>query len=36
VFPLILCFLPMIFVSTLGPAFHQFFQLASNVTRNLR
>jgi tight adherence protein C len=36
VFPLILCFLPMIFVSTLGPAFNQFFQLIENATRNLR
>ncbi len=36
VFPLVLCFLPMIFVATLGPAFHQFFELADNVTRNLR
>jgi len=33
VFPLVLCFLPGIFVVTLGPIFLQFVELADNVTR---
>jgi len=32
-FPLVICFLPGIFVTTLGPTFYQFFQLAENVIR---
>jgi tight adherence protein C len=37
-FPLVICFLPGIFVVTLGPAFYQVFQLADNIvrTRTLR
>jgi tight adherence protein C len=37
-FPLVICFLPGIFVVTLGPAFYQVFQLADNIihTRRLR
>lgn len=31
VFPLVICFLPAIFLFTLGPAFHQFFRLASSI-----
>ncbi len=31
--PLIVCFLPGIFVFVLGPAFHQFFEMASNMVR---
>lgn len=31
VFPLVICFLPAIFLFTLGPAFHQFFELASSI-----
>lgn len=31
VFPLILCFLPSIFVFTLGPAFYSFFRLTAGV-----
>ncbi|MEQ8767921.1 MAG: type II secretion system F family protein [Planctomycetota bacterium] len=31
VFPLVICFLPGIFVGTLGPAFHQFFQMADTM-----
>ena len=34
-FPLVICFLPGIFVTTLGPTFHQFFQLAENVIRDI-
>ena len=33
-FPLVICFLPGIFVATLGPTFFQFFQLADKVIRN--
>ncbi|MHC5012298.1 MAG: type II secretion system F family protein [Planctomycetota bacterium] len=33
VFPLVLCFLPGIFVWTLGPAFYQFIRLADTVFR---
>jgi tight adherence protein C len=33
VFPLVLCFLPGIFVSTLGPVFLQFLKLANNLTQ---
>jgi tight adherence protein C len=36
VFPLVICFLPGIFVSTLGPAFHSFFRLAENYSPNRR
>ncbi len=32
-FPLVICFLPGIFVWTLGPAFVQLFQLTENLTR---
>jgi hypothetical protein len=34
----VICFLPGIFVVTLGPAFYQVFQLADNIihTRRLR
>jgi tight adherence protein C len=31
VFPLVICFLPGIFVVTLGPAFMEFFKMASGV-----
>jgi tight adherence protein C len=33
VFPLVICFLPGIFVVTLGPAFMEFFKMASGVIR---
>jgi tight adherence protein C len=33
VFPLVLCFLPGIFVATLGPVFLQFIKLADSLTR---
>jgi tight adherence protein C len=33
VFPLVLCFLPGIFVATLGPVFLQFIKLANNLTQ---
>jgi tight adherence protein C len=33
VFPLVICFLPGIFVWTLGPAFYQFLQLIDGVLR---
>jgi len=33
--PLVICFLPGIFVTTLGPTFYQFFQLAETVMRDL-
>ena len=33
VFPLVLCFLPGIFVWTLGPAFYQFLQVIDSVLR---
>lgn len=36
VFPLVVCFLPALFVLTLGPAFYTFFQLADAVTGNIR
>lgn len=36
VFPLVLCFLPALFVLTLGPAFLHFFQIADTVTGNIR
>jgi tight adherence protein C len=36
VFPLILCFLPSIFVFTLGPAFWSFFRLTSGVIESPR
>ncbi len=31
VFPLVICFLPGIFLATLGPAFHQFLQYADSM-----
>lgn len=31
VFPLVICFLPGIFLATLGPAFHQFVQYADSM-----
>lgn len=34
VFPLVICFLPGIFVWTLGPAFYQFLQIFDNMLRN--
>ena len=34
VFPLVLCFLPGIFLTTLGPAFMQFFQMIEGVIRS--
>ncbi|MEQ8763057.1 MAG: type II secretion system F family protein [Planctomycetota bacterium] len=36
VFPLVLCFLPAIFVAALGPAFHQFAKVAETVIREVR
>lgn len=36
VFPLIICFLPGIFVATLGPALHQMIKIADNILRNYR
>ena len=33
-FPLIICFLPGLFVFTLGPVFYQFFQFADSLIRN--
>jgi tight adherence protein C len=33
VFPLVLCFLPAIFVSTLGPTFLQFLKITESLTR---
>jgi len=33
VFPLVICFLPGIFVATLGPAFHEMFTLVEGVIR---
>ncbi len=33
VFPLVICFLPGIFVATLGPAFHQMFKMVEGVIR---
>lgn len=33
VFPLVICFLPGIFVATLGPAFHEMFDLVEGVIR---
>jgi tight adherence protein C len=35
-FPLVICFLPGIFVATLGPTFHQFFQAADTIIRTRR
>jgi tight adherence protein C len=32
-FPMIICFLPGIFVATLGPTFFEFFQYADTVLR---
>lgn len=36
VFPLVLCFLPALFVFTLGPAFYTFFKVTDAVTGNIR
>lgn len=36
VFPLVICFLPGIFVVTLGPAFYQFLQVADSALRGGR
>lgn len=36
VFPLIVCFLPGIFVATLGPALHQMIKIADTILRNYR
>jgi tight adherence protein C len=33
-FPLVICFLPGLFVATLGPTFHQLFQATEGVLRN--
>jgi tight adherence protein C len=33
-FPLVICFLPGVFVATLGPTFYQFFQFADTVIQN--
>jgi tight adherence protein C len=33
-FPLVICFLPGLFVATLGPTFHQFFQFADQIIRS--
>ena len=33
-FPLVICFLPGLFVATLGPTFYQFFQFADNLLRS--
>lgn len=33
VFPLVICFLPGVFVTTLGPTFLQFLKLAEGITR---
>jgi hypothetical protein len=32
-FPLVICFLPGLFVATLGPTFYQFFQAADGILR---
>lgn len=34
VFPLVICFMPGLFVFTLGPAFHQLFQITESFTHN--
>lgn len=36
IFPMLFCFLPGIFVVTLGPAFYQLFQIAEQVIRQSR
>lgn len=36
VFPLVICFLPGLFVLTLGPAFHSFIKIADSVTGNIK
>ncbi len=33
-FPLVICFLPGLFVATLGPTFYQFFQFADSLLRD--
>jgi tight adherence protein C len=33
VFPLVICFLPGIFIATLGPAFHEMFRMVEGVIR---
>jgi len=35
-FPLVICFLPAVFIVTLGPAFHSFFQVADSVLRSVK
>jgi tight adherence protein C len=36
VFPLVICFLPALFVFTLGPAFYSFLQVTNAVTGNIQ
>lgn len=36
VFPLVICFLPALFVFTLGPAFYTFFKVTDAVTQNIK
>ena len=33
-FTLVICFLPGLFVATLGPTFYQFFQFADSLLRS--
>jgi len=36
VFPLVICFMPGLFVLTLGPAFHQLFEVTDGLTRGVK